>query len=64
MSYHFTVTKADGQLTVAGSADLVPDGTFEIGGHEDDSYRSVGITRKDPGETTVKVQATGFGGRQ
>jgi hypothetical protein len=46
MSYNITVTAAGGELTVTQSGD-VPDGEHSISGHDDATYVSVGVDRRD-----------------
>lgn len=45
MSYNITVTSHLGESVVSTSGE-VPDGEFVISGHEDDSQRTLGVTRR------------------
>ena len=47
MSYQITVTVKDGELSTSRSGD-VPEGEHIIVGHEDDSQRSLSVTRRQP----------------
>lgn len=45
MSYNMAITVKDGQASVVLSGD-VPDGHYDVHGHEDQAQRSFGVARK------------------
>lgn len=54
MSYSITVHSVDGQLRIEHS-EQVPDGTHVISGHEDERYRTLGVTRSNAENHPVSV---------
>lgn len=62
MSYNFILEAKDGVLTIPEHVVTmhVPDGTFQISGHEDDHSRSLNATRTDAAGMPV-VAASGVG---
>ena len=64
MSYAFTIRKDGAGLHVEhADAEHIPDGKFLISGHEDDTYRSIGIVRTTAASGTTVIQAGGGSAR-
>lgn len=60
MSYSFTV-KADGNtLTVESQTTEIPDGYYQVNGHEEPAWLSIGVLRQDPAHVQI-IQATAYG---
>lgn len=47
MSYTVTVAVTDGTAVVTTTG-TVPDGEFQVHGHEDESQRTLGVVRRGP----------------
>lgn len=47
MSFSITVKAQNGRLTADPSGD-VPDGEYQVNGHEDTEQRSLGVVRRSP----------------
>lgn len=47
MSYKLTVVVKDGSASVT-QTDSVPDGTYDVMGHDDADRRDLGVTRRGP----------------
>jgi hypothetical protein len=62
VSYSFVVQAKDNVLTVSGQTAEVPDGNYQVNGHEDDTSRSITVTRTDDSPYVV-AQATGIARR-
>jgi hypothetical protein len=60
MSYSFSVEKKNGAVTVTGGEqEYVPEGTWFLSGHEDDSSTSVSVRRCDgDGKTLIQAIAS------
>jgi hypothetical protein len=60
MSYNIHLEMKDGNLSVHSVTGDVPEGKFNVAGHEDDSAHSISVTRYNQRGETV-VQATSHG---
>lgn len=63
MSYSFVVTVKDGTpaATITSGPGTVPDGTYQVSGHDDDQFRTIGVTRAD--DSGQVAQASAYGRR-
>lgn len=64
MSYGITITVKDNFATVSGQTNEVPEGTFQVSGHDDANGRAISVYRTRQDETAaVRLIATasGFG---
>ena len=57
MSYGITVTIVDGKVSNHSTFGDLPDGVFQVTGHEDESTDSVGVARYDLPTTDKEAQA-------
>jgi hypothetical protein len=55
VSYSFVVTAKDSTLTVGTPTGPVPDGTYQVNGHEDEDWRSITVTRADDKQTVAQA---------
>jgi hypothetical protein len=62
LSYSFVVEAKDNVLTIATQTAEVPDGKYQVNGHEDGTSRSITVTRTDDSAYVV-AQATGIARR-
>ena len=58
MSYSFGVTAKDNVLTISGQTTEVPDGQYNVSGHDDATDRSISVARYQPGPGLVVAQAS------
>lgn len=61
MSYSFRIEAKGGALTVGTPSGTVPDGTYEVTGHDDAGSRNISVQQITGGQTVVS--ASGFAKR-
>jgi hypothetical protein len=59
MSYSFAAEMKDGQMVILSSSGDIPEGKFHVSGHEDDTERTISVTRQDKDTLHVLLSASG-----
>ena len=60
MSYNIRLQVTDGTVTVAATGGTVPDGAFELSGHEDPGYATISVLRTVGGTAVSQASAASY----